>query len=99
MEKPVFSFSLAWHPGQKPTMEHMLETAKDAVRTLGLSPYQALYLSHNDEPQPHVHVILNRVNVHTGVLAPLSHYQKPSFGMGAHIREKEQPDFLRTAGN
>ena len=39
MEKPVFSFSLAWHPGEKQTIEHMLETAKDAVRTLGLSPY------------------------------------------------------------
>jgi len=70
-EKPVFSFSVAWHPGQKPAKEHMLETAKDAVRALGLSSYQALYVSHNDEPQPHVHVIINRVNVDTGILAPL----------------------------
>jgi Relaxase/Mobilisation nuclease domain len=66
---PVFTMSLSWHPEQKPDKAHMLETAKDAVAYLGLSEYQALYVSHNDEPQPHVHVILNRVHPLTGICA------------------------------
>jgi len=67
LEKPVFSFSLAWHPEQKPPKAHMLETALDAVKYLGLADYQALYVCHNDEPHRHVHVIVNRVHPETGL--------------------------------
>lgn len=67
LAKPVFSFSLSWHTGQKPDKAHILETAKDAVAQLGLTSYQALFVAHKDEPQPHVHIIINRVHPETGI--------------------------------
>ena len=41
-EKPVFHFSLSWHPGQKPDRDHMLEAAKAAIAFLGLSEHQTM---------------------------------------------------------
>jgi len=67
LTKPVFSFSLAWHPEQKPDKDHMLEIAKKSIAHLGLDEYQALIVAHRDEPQPHCHVILCRVHPLTGL--------------------------------
>ena len=67
LEKPVFAFSLAWHPEQSPTQEHMLATAREAIAVMGLSEYEAVIVSHSDEPQKHVHVIVNRVHPITGL--------------------------------
>ena len=72
LEKPVFTFSIAWNPEEQPDPDHMLETAKSAVKHLCLDEHEVLYVAHRDEPQPHVHVILNRVNPTTGIAAPLS---------------------------
>jgi Relaxase/Mobilisation nuclease domain len=72
LEKPVFAFSVSWHPEQKPDKAHMLETAKAISELLGLSGHQALYVCHNDEPQPHVHVLVNRVHPETGKAATLN---------------------------
>lgn len=89
LEKPVFSFSISWHPEETPEKEHMLDTAKSAVKQLGLSDYQTLYVSHNDEPQKHVHVIVNRVDPETGKAAVLSHSKK-QLSQWARSYEKEQ---------
>jgi hypothetical protein len=67
LEKPVFAFSLAWHPEQSPSQEHMLETARKAIATLGLNDHETVIVSHQDEPQKHVHVIVNRVHPITGL--------------------------------
>jgi hypothetical protein len=67
LEKPVFAFSLAWHPEQSPTPEHMLATAREAIASMGLSEHEAVIVSHSDEPQKHVHVIVNRVHPITGM--------------------------------
>lgn len=67
LEKPVFAFSLAWHPEQSPTREHMLETARKAIGALGLSDHEAVIVAHRDEPQKHIHVIVNRVHPLTGM--------------------------------
>lgn len=67
LEKPVFAFSLAWHPEQSPNPEHMLATARAAVGILGLTEHEAVYVAHRDEPQKHVHVIVNRVHPITGM--------------------------------
>jgi hypothetical protein len=67
LEKPVFAFSLAWHPEQSPTPEHMLATAREAIAVMGLSEHEAVIVSHSDEPQKHVHVIVNRVHPITGM--------------------------------
>ena len=67
LEKPVFAFSLAWHPEQSPTQEHMLATARQAITVLGLSEHETVIVSHSDEPQKHVHVIVNRVHPISGL--------------------------------
>ena len=72
LQKPVFTFSVAWHPDQNPNNEHMLETAQAAVKHLGLEEHEVLYVAHRDEPQKHVHAIINRVHPVTGKAAVLS---------------------------
>jgi hypothetical protein len=67
LEKPVFAFSLAWHPEQNPDKDHMLDTARRAIEMLGLSEHEAVIVAHRDEPQKHVHVIVNRVHPITGI--------------------------------
>lgn len=67
LERPVFAFSLAWHPEQSPDRAHMLATARSAIDMLGLGEHEAVYVSHRDEPQKHVHVIVNRVHPITGM--------------------------------
>lgn len=67
LENPVFSFSLAWHPEQLPTKDHMLATARQAIAMLKLDEHEAVIVAHKDEPQKHVHVIVNRVHPLTGL--------------------------------
>lgn len=72
LTKPVYAYSLAWHPEQRVDKDHMLSTALDSLKAQGLEGYQALILAHRDEPQQHVHVIVNRVHPETGKAATLS---------------------------
>lgn len=39
---------------------------------LGLTEHETLFVGHNDEPHPHIHVIVNRVHPETGIAAKLS---------------------------
>src|SRR5713101_7311188 len=66
LTKPVFAYSIAWHPGERPTKAEQLETARSSLEAQGLEEHQALILCHTDEPQAHVHVIVNRVHPVTG---------------------------------
>lgn len=72
LKNPVFAYSLAWHPGERPTKAQMMDAARESLKTQGLEEHQALILCHTDEPQPHVHIIVNRVNPTTGKAATLS---------------------------
>lgn len=72
LTKPVYAYSLAWHPEQRPDKDHMLSTALDSLKAQGLEGYQAIILAHTDEPHQHVHVIVNRVHPETGKAATLS---------------------------
>ncbi len=44
------------------TREEMLAAAEASIKAIGGEDRQALIVAHNDEPHPHVHVILNRVS-------------------------------------
>jgi len=88
LEKPVFTFSISWHPEENPDKDHMLKTAQAAVKELGLSEHQILYVSHNDEPQKHVHIIVNRVHPVNGKAATLSK-SKERLSRWAHEYEKK----------
>lgn len=66
----VLAYSLAWHPDEKDTLtrEEMMLAAKASISALGAEHCQALIVAHNDEPHPHLHVILNRVSPEDGRL-------------------------------
>lgn len=69
LTKPVFAYSLSWHPEQKPDRAHMLATAQRSLAVLGFTEHEAVIIAHRDEPQHHVHVVVNRVHPLTGLAA------------------------------
>ncbi|MBT8036685.1 MAG: relaxase/mobilization nuclease domain-containing protein [Verrucomicrobiae bacterium] len=88
LEKPVFAYSLAWHPEQEPDQKHMLDTARQSLRMMGLEDHEALIVAHQDEPQKHVHVIVNRVHPITGRAGDVRN-SKRKFSDFAHEYELE----------
>ena len=72
LKNPVFAYSLAWHPGERPTKAEQIEAARSSIEAQGLEQHQAIILCHDDEPQAHVHIIVNRVHPATGKAATLS---------------------------
>ena len=72
LAQPVYTYSLSWAPGEAPTQDHMIATARESLQALGLQRHEALLVAHNDEPHPHIHIIVNRVDPHTGIAAKLS---------------------------
>jgi len=65
-EKPVYAFSLAWHPDESPEPARMIEAGRSALKALGMQDHQALFVAHRDTAHPHLHVIVNRVHPDTG---------------------------------
>ncbi|MBI1355888.1 MAG: relaxase/mobilization nuclease domain-containing protein [Acidobacteria bacterium] len=74
--KPVFTFSLAWHPEQDPNKWEMVGAGRTALQALGLEKHEALMVSHTDRPHPHMHVIVNVVDPETGKASSLSFSRK-----------------------
>lgn len=72
LEYPVYCYSLSWAPDETPSPEDMIGAARESMEALGLKGHEAVFVSHNDEPHPHIHVIVNRVHPETGIAAPLS---------------------------
>lgn len=69
--KPVYSLVLAWDPSQSPSKDEMLHAAESALKVLRMSDRQAVIVCHNDEPQKHVHILVNRVCHLTGRAADI----------------------------
>jgi hypothetical protein len=88
LTQPVYAYSLAWHPEQRPTKDHMLSTAVESLKAQELEGYQVVILCHSDEPQQHVHVIVNRVHPETGKAATLSN-SKLKLSKWAEAYEKQ----------
>jgi hypothetical protein len=61
LTKPVYAYSLSWAPDQKPDREEMLSAAHSSLKALRLENLQTLIVQHTDEPQPHIHIIVNRI--------------------------------------
>lgn len=72
LRDPVYAYSLSWHPDEEPNREQMIAAALETLKRLDLEGHEAVLVAHNDEPHPHIHVIVNRVNPETGIAAPLS---------------------------
>jgi hypothetical protein len=71
LTQPVYCYSLSWAPGEDPSQEEMIGAARESLKMLGLADHETLFVGHNDEPHPHIHVIVNRVHPETGVAAKL----------------------------
>ncbi|HUF79697.1 MAG TPA: relaxase/mobilization nuclease domain-containing protein, partial [Burkholderiales bacterium] len=69
---PVYTYSLAWATDEQPSQEQMIEAGQQTIRELGLDGHEVLMVAHNDEPHPHIHLIVNRVHPQTGKAAALS---------------------------
>lgn len=67
-DKCVYAYSLAWHPDEKDglTRAEMERAANESLRAIGADHLQSVVVCHTDEPQPHVHVIVNRVSPEDG---------------------------------
>lgn len=67
-DKVVYAYSLAWHPDEKEGLSRseMERAADESLRAIGADKMQAVIVCHTDEPQPHVHVIINRVSPEDG---------------------------------
>lgn len=65
-EKPVYAFSLGWHPEETPSQEAMIEAGREALAVLKMQDHQAVMIAHTDTAHPHLHVIVNRVHPETG---------------------------------
>lgn len=89
LKKSVFAYSLAWHPEQTPTKEDMLQAAKESLAALGLSEHEAMIAEHLDEPQPHLHIVVNKVHPLTGLVAKLK-YTKDKLSDFAHKLERKE---------
>lgn len=72
LEKPVYTYSLAWAQDQAPAPQEMVAAAEDSLKALGMDDRQAVLVSHSDTEHPHIHVILNRVHPETGKAASTS---------------------------
>jgi len=71
-DKVVQTYSLSWHPDEQPTKAEMLAAARESLKALGIDDRQALIVCHNDEPHPHIHIIVNRVSMADGRLSSTS---------------------------
>jgi len=99
LQKPVFAFSLSWHPEQTPDKDHMLAAAKEAAAALDLSEHQTIYVSHNDEPHRHVHVLVNRVHPATGKAATLSKSKERLSAWALAYEKKHGKIYCKARGN
>ena len=52
--------------GRTVTREEMMAAAEGAITTLQADNHQALFVCHDDEPQPHLHILINRVSPDDG---------------------------------
>lgn len=87
----VLHFSLSWHKEEKDglTREEMVRSALGALRALGAESRQALIICHSDEPQPHIHVLVNRVSPDDGRMLSSSN-EKLELSKWAEGYEKER---------
>jgi Ti-type conjugative transfer relaxase TraA len=65
-EQDCVHLALSWKPGEKPSRLEMEETAREALKALGMENAKALFVAHNDEDYAHVHIIASKINPATG---------------------------------
>jgi len=87
----VLHFSLAWHPEEKADLsrDEMRRAAIGALKALKADDRQVLIICHNDEPHPHIHILVNRVSPADGRMLSSSN-EKLELSKWAETYEKER---------
>ena len=83
----VYHYSHSWAPDETPTREEMERHGHSSVAALGLSEHQYFFVSHTDEPHPHLHIVINLVHPETGKIANVYRDRKI---LDRHAHEYEQ---------
>lgn len=67
-DKSVLHFTLSWHAEEAAELspEEQMRAVNTILHVMKAGDRQVLVVGHNDEPQPHVHVILNRISPEDG---------------------------------
>lgn len=97
LQKPVYTYSLAWAQDQDPSRDDMIAAAEASLKAIDMDDRQAVLVAHNDTEHPHIHVILNRVHPDTGMAASTSNdhlklskwaeaYEREHGGIRCHAR-------------
>jgi len=86
--KPVFTFSLSWHPEQNPHKWEMIGAGRRALIALGLAEHETLMVAHNETEHPHLHLIVNTIHPVSGKVNSLS-YSRLKLSKWAEEYEKE----------
>lgn len=83
--KSVYAFSLSWHPDEAAGLSRaeMLRAADEALAVLDAGHLQCVIVCHRDQPHPHVHCIVNRVDPADGRMAVLSKGSRAAQQMGS----------------
>lgn len=76
VKNPALHVALSWAKDEAPDQAQMLAAAQAAMKQLGLVSHQAMIVAHRDEPQPHVHILANRIDRETGRANRLAHSQR-----------------------
>ncbi len=71
-EYPAYHLMLMWHPSEAPTKAEMIQAAREAIGQIGMGDHQVLMVAHKDEPQAHVHLLINSIHPVTGLKAKVS---------------------------
>lgn len=70
-KSPVLHMTLSWHAEDNPSLTHMRDTARDALKAIGLDHHQALLAVHCDKQHMHAHLVINTVDPENGRTAPM----------------------------
>lgn len=76
LKHPLAHIVLSWAPDERPSDEEMRAAGTEALAALKAEGLQALMVAHRDTGQPHLHIMLNRIDPETGVAAKLSNSQR-----------------------
>lgn len=87
-ERPVLHLTLSWHPTEHPTRSEMMQAAIESLAWLDLSEHQAIVVAHNDEPHPHVHIVVNTVHPVSGMTVNLYQSKKSLSAWAANWEER-----------
>ncbi|WP_213297204.1 TraI/MobA(P) family conjugative relaxase [Paraburkholderia sacchari] len=65
---PVFHFVICWREGEQPGITQVFEAGRTALEAIGMAhdEHQHVFAIHRDPGNVHLHVVVNRVNLHTG---------------------------------